>query len=249
MRQALIAGNWKMHGNRQRIQQLLEELKPAVADVQADIAVIPPAVYIPLCGELLAESNIAVGAQNLSEQREEGAFTGELAAAMLKDSGCRYTLVGHSERRALYGENDAQVVAKVCAAIEGGVLPILCVGETLAQREAEETLSVVGHQIDVVLSTLESGHEQLTVAYEPVWAIGTGLTATPEQAQEVHAFIRSRLAAHSESLAAKVRILYGGSVKAANAKELFAQPDIDGGLVGGASLDAGEFAAICHSIG
>ncbi|WP_372748309.1 triose-phosphate isomerase [Litorivivens sp.] len=249
MRQALIAGNWKMHGDSQQIHQLLGELKPAVADAEADIAVIPPAVYIPLCDELLKGSNVVFGAQNVSEQREQGAFTGELAASMLKDCGCTYVLVGHSERRALYGENDALVAGKVAAALAAELKPILCVGESRAQREANETLEVVGQQVDVVLSTLADGHDQLTIAYEPVWAIGTGLTASPEQAQEVHAFIRSKLAAHSQALAEKVRILYGGSVKAANAKELFSQPDIDGGLVGGASLDAAEFAAICHSIG
>lgn len=249
MRQALIAGNWKMHGSSQQIRQLLRELMPAVAEASADIAVIPPAVYIPLCTEMLSDSNIVVGAQNVSEQQNEGAYTGEIAASMLRDSGCTYVLAGHSERRTLYGENDAQVAGKVAAALAAGLNPVLCVGESRAQREANETLAVVGRQIDLVLSTLDSGHEQLTIAYEPVWAIGTGLTATPEQAQEVHAFIRSRLAEHGLAIAEKVRILYGGSVKAASAKELFSQPDIDGGLVGGASLDAAEFAAICHSIG
>ncbi len=249
MRQALIAGNWKMHGNSQQIRQLLGDLMPAVAEASAEIAVIPPAVYIPLCTETLSDSNIVVGAQNVSEQQDEGAFTGEVAASMLRDAGCTYVLAGHSERRTLYGENDAQVAGKVTATLAAGLNPILCVGESRAQREANETLAVVGRQVDLVLSTLDGGHEQLTIAYEPVWAIGTGLTATPEQAQEVHAFIRSRLAEYSPAVAEKVRILYGGSVKAASAKELFSQPDIDGGLVGGASLDAVEFAAICHSIG
>ena len=249
MRQALIAGNWKMHGNSQQIRELLGDLMPAVADASAEIAVIPPAVYIPLCTETLSDSNIVVGAQNVSEQQDEGAFTGEVAASMLRDAGCTYVLAGHSERRTLYGETDAQVAGKVAATLAVGLNPILCVGESRAQREANETLAVVGRQVDLVLSTLDGGHERLTIAYEPVWAIGTGLTATPEQAQEVHAFIRSRLAEHSPVVAEKVRILYGGSVKAASAKELFSQPDIDGGLVGGASLDAVEFAAICHSIG
>ncbi|MBB3046814.1 triosephosphate isomerase [Litorivivens lipolytica] len=249
MRQKLVAGNWKMHGDSQSIRELLTALKPAVAESAAEIAVIPPLVYVPLCADLLAGSSIALGAQTVSEQRNPGAFTGEVCADMLADSGCRYTLVGHSERRSLYGENDALVAAKTEAALAANVLPIVCVGETKEQREAGATLDVVGQQIDVVLSTLNSGHDKITVAYEPVWAIGTGLTASPEQAQEVHAFIRTRLAAHSAELADTVRILYGGSVKAANAAELFAQPDIDGGLVGGASLDAEEFAAICNAIG
>ncbi len=249
MRQKLVAGNWKMHGNSQSIRELLTALTPAVAGSAAEIAVIPPLVYVPLCADLLAGSTVSVGAQTVSEQRDPGAYTGEVSAEMLADSGCHYVLVGHSERRSLYGENDALVAAKAEAALKANVLPIVCVGETREQREAGETLKVVGRQLDVVLATLKSGHEKITVAYEPVWAIGTGLTASPEQAQEVHAFIRKQLAAHSADLADTVRILYGGSVKAANAAELFAQPDIDGGLVGGASLDAEEFAAICNAIG
>lgn len=249
MRQKLVAGNWKMHGNSQSIRELLAALTPAVAESAAEIAVIPPLVYVPLCVDLLAGSKVSVGAQTVSEQCDPGAYTGEVSAEMLADNGCHYVLVGHSERRSLYGENDALVAAKTEAALNAKVLPIVCVGETREQREAGDTLKVVGRQLDVVLATLKSGHEKITVAYEPVWAIGTGLTATPEQAQEVHAFIRTQLAAHSAELADTVRILYGGSVKAANAAELFAQPDIDGGLVGGASLDAEEFAAICNAIG
>ncbi len=249
MRQKLVAGNWKMHGDSQSIRELLAALTPAVAESAAEIVVIPPLVYVPLCADLLVGSKVSVGAQTVSEQCVPGAYTGEVSAEMLADSGCHYVLVGHSERRSLYGENDALVAAKTEAALKAKVLPIVCVGETREQREAGETLKVVGRQLDVVLATLKSGHEKITVAYEPVWAIGTGLTATPEQAQEVHAFIRTQLAVHSAELADTVRILYGGSVKAANAAELFAQPDIDGGLVGGASLDAEEFAAICNAIG
>ena len=249
MRRGLIAGNWKMHGSGAGIDALLAELKPAVAGLSAELAVIPPLVYVPLVVNLLADSQVRVGAQDVSRYAGEGAYTGEVAAGMLKDVGCHYVLVGHSERREWFAESDAVVAAKVKAVLEQGLSPILCVGETLAQREAGETLAVVERQLSAVLSPLELPPPGLVIAYEPVWAIGSGLTATPAQAQEVHAFIRGRLAAMDAALAREIRILYGGSVKADNAGELFAQPDIDGALVGGASLDASEFAAIAKVLG
>lgn len=249
MRRGLIAGNWKMHGSSAGIVSLLAELKPAVADLSVELAVIPPFVYVPLAVNLLADSPVRLGAQDVSQYAGQGAYTGEVAAGMLKDVGCHYVVVGHSERRELFAESDAVVAAKVAAVLEQGLCPILCVGETLAQREAGDTLSVVERQLSAVLSSVEQPLQSLVVAYEPVWAIGSGLTATPAQAQEVHAFIRDRLATADAALAREVRILYGGSVKADNAGELFAQPDIDGGLVGGASLDASEFAAIAKVLG
>ncbi len=248
MRRALVAGNWKMHGSRRSVEQLLSALKPAVADAALDVAVIPPSVYLPQAADLLADSDIALGAQNVCEHGGEGAYTGEISAAMLKEFDCSYVLVGHSERRALYGESDAQVAAKVGVLLEQGLQPVLCLGESLEERKAGTTLSVVDRQLQAVLNSGFQSLDNLVIAYEPVWAIGTGETASPEQAQEVHAFIRQQVAAYDAALSGKIRILYGGSVKAANAKELFAQPDIDGGLVGGASLDASEFAAICKVV-
>lgn len=248
MRRTLVAGNWKMHGSSRSVEQLLTELKPAVAASAAEVAVIPPYPYLSQAISLLADSQIAVGAQNVCMYRGEGAYTGEVSADMLKELGCRFVLVGHSERRALFGESDECVAEKLAAALEQGLQPILCVGESLEQRVAGETLNVVGRQLQAVLQTVNQPLDEIVVAYEPVWAIGTGETATPEQAQEVHAFIRQELATFDKSLSVKIRILYGGSVKAANAEELFAQPDIDGGLVGGASLDASEFAAICKVV-
>jgi len=248
MRRTLVAGNWKMHGNSRSVEQLLSELKPSVAASAAEVAVIPPYLYLSQAMSLLADSDIAVGAQNVCKYRGEGAYTGEISAGMLKEFGCRYVLVGHSERRALFGETDECVAEKLAVALEQGLQPILCVGESLEQRSAGETLRVVGRQLQAVLQGVNQPLDDMVVAYEPVWAIGTGETASPEQAQDVHAFIRQELATFDRGLSAKIRILYGGSVKAANAEELFAQPDIDGGLVGGASLDASEFAAICKVV-
>ncbi len=251
MRSYLVAGNWKMHGSQARVSELLEGVleSAGAAESPVQVAVLPPFVYLAQAAQLLSGSNIALGAQDLCEQVGEGAFTGEVSAAMLADVGCRYVVVGHSERRALYGESDELVAAKTAAALQAGLLPIVCVGETDAEREAGDTLAVVSRQLSAVLERL--GPDELrgvVVAYEPVWAIGTGKTATPVQAQEVHAYLRALLAEHSEELAASTQLLYGGSVKAASAAELFAQPDIDGGLVGGASLDADEFSAICRAV-
>lgn len=241
-RRTLVAGNWKMNGSRADSTALVNGLKQGIASVNnADLAVCPPFILIPLAAELLKGSVIAVGGQNLNINKS-GAFTGEISGLMLKDAGCRYVIVGHSERRALYGESDDVVAQKFKAAQDAGLIPILCVGELLEEREANKTEAVVARQLDVVLTLAGIGAlANAVVAYEPVWAIGTGKTASPEQAQAVHKFIREKLVKADKAVAEGVRILYGGSMKASNAKELLAQPDIDGGLIGGASLQVEEF--------
>jgi triosephosphate isomerase (TIM) len=245
MRKKLVAGNWKMHGSLAENAALLSALKPALAGIEAVVCV--PFPYLAQAQSELAGSSIAWGAQNLSEH-SKGAYTGEVSASMLRDFGCSYVIVGHSERRSLYGESDQQVAAKFIAAQAGGLVPILCVGESLEEREAGITEQVVARQLDAVISAAGIGALANTiVAYEPVWAIGTGKTASPEQAQAVHAFIRGKIAGLDAAIADGLVIQYGGSVKAANAAELFAQPDIDGGLIGGASLVAEEFSAICQA--
>jgi len=233
MRDRLVAGNWKMHGSRDSIAALLD----AIVGAGVPCAVCVPFPYLEQAAERLRGTRVALGAQTLSEH-PGGAYTGEVSAAMLGDFGCRYVLVGHSERRHLFGESDAQVAAKFAAARGAGITPILCVGETLEEREAGRTQDVVARQLDAVLARGALGDAVL--AYEPVWAIGTGRTATPEQAQEVHAFLRGRVGAQT-------CILYGGSVKADNAAAIFAKPDVDGGLIGGASLVAADFIAICKA--
>ncbi len=241
-RRTLVAGNWKMNGSRAESTALVNGLKMGIASVtNADLAVCPPFILIPLAADLLKGTPIAVGGQNLNVNKS-GAFTGEISGPMLKDAGCRYVIVGHSERRAMYGESDAVVADKFKAAQDHGLIPILCVGELLEEREADKTEAVVARQLDAVIT--KSGiasFANAVIAYEPVWAIGTGKTATPEQAQAVHQFIRDKLAKLDSGVAGGVRILYGGSMKASNAKELLGQPDIDGGLIGGASLQAEEF--------
>jgi triosephosphate isomerase len=248
MRARLVAGNWKMHGSLPENAALLERVRQGAGALRtARSAVCVPFPYLFQAQQQLAGSPVAWGAQNVSAQAK-GAFTGEVSAAMVREFGCTYVIVGHSERRGLYAEDDALVSAKFGAALGAGLAPILCVGETLAQRESGETERVVAAQLDAVVG--RHGVQALAravVAYEPVWAIGTGRTATPEQAQAVHAFLRRRVAAQDASIAAQLPILYGGSVKASNAGELFAMPDIDGGLIGGASLDANEFLAICRA--
>ncbi len=248
MRKKLVAGNWKMNGGLARNQALLESLLAGMAGVQGmGCAVCVPYPYLFQAQALLQNTAIAWGAQNLS-QHDKGAFTGEVSAAMLLEFGCNYVLVGHSERRALYGEDDAVVALKFEAAQKAGLTPILCVGETLQEREAGVTEAVVARQLDTVTAKLGvASLAKAVVAYEPVWAIGTGKTATADQAQAVHAFIRSRIAALSAGVAEGLVIQYGGSVKGSNAAELFSMPDIDGGLIGGASLDAQEFLAICRA--
>jgi triosephosphate isomerase len=246
MRQPLVAGNWKMHGSRvdnaSLVRSLLDLLRPQRL---AEVVVCPPFVYLWEASRLLKDSDVQLGAQSVSAE-VQGAFTGEVSAAMLRDVGCRYAIVGHSERRHLYGESDALVARKFVAAQAHGLVPLFCVGETLDQRERGRTDEVVVRQIDAVLSvTGVRAFAKAIVAYEPVWAIGTGRNASPDQAQDVHALIRTKLGVLDGTIAKSVRILYGGSVKASNARELFAMPDIDGGLVGGASLKADEFAQIC----
>ena len=248
MRKKLVAGNWKMHGGLAANQRLLDDLKSGEARWQGVLsAVCAPFPYLQQVRDSLRGSSIAWGAQTLSEH-DVGAYTGEVSGAMLRDFECHYVIVGHSERRQLYGERDGQIVAKFQAAQRAGLTPILCVGETLAEREQGATEEVVGRQLDAVLNAagVTALHEAV-LAYEPVWAIGTGRTAAPEQAQAVHRFLRERVAGRDSAVAAEVKILYGGSVKAANAAELFAMPDLDGGLIGGASLVADDFIAICEA--
>ncbi|WP_020683337.1 triose-phosphate isomerase [Marinobacterium rhizophilum] len=248
MIQNLVIGNWKMNGSFAANEQLLDALLPALAGLETvGIALCPPFPYLSQADWRLKDSGIALGAQNLNEH-EAGAHTGEVSAAMLKDLGCRYVLVGHSERRSLYGETDADTAAKFSAARAAGVVPVLCVGETLAERERDETTAVVYRQLDAIRSRLGArAFAGSVVAYEPVWAIGTGLSATPEQAQVVHAAIRQYLCECDTITGPDIALLYGGSVKADNAAALLAQPDINGALVGGAALDADAFAAICRA--
>ena len=248
-RQPMVAGNWKMHGSRAANAALVDGvLARAVHGPQ--IVLCPPFVYLAELAPRLAGSPVQLGAQNVCAEPQQGAYTGEVSAAMLVDVGCRYVIVGHSERRALYSETDGIVVRKVLTALAAGLLPIICVGEQLADRDAGRTETVVGEQLDAVLAGLAGSSlglaalERCVLAYEPVWAIGTGRTATPEQAQAVHAFIRGRIAQRDATIAGLVRVLYGGSVKPGNARELFGMADVDGGLIGGASLKADEFVAI-----
>ena len=240
-----------MNGSRASARDLVEGIKAGISGVKnAQVAICPPFVYLADCAALLNGSSIVLGAQNLYHA-PSGAYTGEISAAMLVDFQCSYVIVGHSERRALCGETDDEVARKVIAAAKAGLTPILCVGEQLDERESGRTEEVVARQLDAVLHSF-GGIAALTravIAYEPVWAIGTGVTASPQQAQDVHAFIRQRLAGHNADLASRTQLLYGGSVKAANAAELFSMPDIDGGLIGGASLQASEFLAICRAAG
>ena len=244
MRKPILAANWKMHKTVGEALAFVEDFLPRIQDSDGvDVVLAPPFTALQAVGDALAGSRVALAAQNVNPE-EKGAFTGEIAPGMLADLGCSYGIVGHSERRALYGESDADVARKARALLERGLRPIVCVGETLEQREAGRTFEVVGGQLEGSLAGLpESAAEDLVIAYEPVWAIGTGRTATPEMAQEVHAFIRERLAGRFPS-AAGIRLQYGGSVKPENVYALMAQSDIDGALVGGASLDAEAFARI-----
>lgn len=248
MRRRLVVGNWKMYGRLARNKALLDGVLAGVRDLKsADFAVCVPYPYLAQAQSMLQGSNIAWGAQNIS-QHEEGAFTGAVAPGMLVDFGCRYVIIGHSERRGLFHESNEIAQAKFDAAIKAGLTPIFCVGETLAERESGITEQVVATQLDAVLNVAGAkGLAKAVVAYEPVWAIGTGKTATPEQAQAVHAFIRQRVANLDSQVAQALCILYGGSVKPGNAVELFAMKDIDGGLIGGASLVADDFVAICRA--
>ncbi|MDH3979567.1 MAG: triose-phosphate isomerase [Gammaproteobacteria bacterium] len=245
MRQPLVAGNWKMNGSMDSVKTLAEGIKAGIDTVTtAEMAVCPPYVYIPQVASMLAGSAISYGAQDVNDQ-EAGAYTGEVAPGMLADIGCKYAIVGHSERRSIYGESDEFTASKFAAARKAGLIPILCVGELLEEREQGITEQVVARQLDAVINL--EGIEAFggaVIAYEPVWAIGTGKTATTDQAQEVHAFIRGKLAALDAAVADKVQILYGGSMNPGNAEQLLAMPDIDGGLIGGASLKPDDFLAI-----
>ena len=249
MRRILVAGNWKMHGSQAMVKSLLGALLEGSRDeTSVDMAVFPPFPYLAQVQSLLEGSSIAWGGQTVNPA-EKGAHTGEVATSMLLDFGCRFVLVGHSERRTIYGESDQDVAERFAAALEAGLFPVLCVGETLEERESGATEAVVARQIEAVLA--KSGIEAFAnavVAYEPVWAIGTGKTASPEQAQAVHAFIRDKFAALDAIIAGQLRILYGGSVNGSNAADLFAREDIDGGLVGGASLKAEDFLAIRNAV-
>ena len=250
MRQKLVAGNWKMNGSRASVKALLDGIKQGIAAVEsAEVTVCAPYVYLADVQAQLQGTPIVWGAQNLSTEAS-GAFTGEISASMLQDFACNYVIVGHSERRSLYGEDDTLVAHKYAVARAAGLKPILCIGETLQERESGATEAVVARQLDAVIeregvAALADG----VIAYEPVWAIGTGMTASPEQAQQVHQFIRQRIAEKNAAVAEKVQILYGGSMNAANAAELLSQTDIDGGLIGGASLKSEDFLTICRAAG
>ncbi len=247
MRPKLIVGNWKMNGSRVVNAALLADIAAGLGDAKAAVAVCVPAPYLQQCEDTLKGSAIAWGAQDVSAY-EGGAYTGEVCAKMLSDFACRYVIVGHSERRAYHGESSELVARKAQAALKEGLTPIVCVGETLEQREAGQTFDVVGAQLDAVLELLPAeAVAKIVVAYEPVWAIGTGRTATPEMAQEVHARLREQLRARNGDAADGVAILYGGSMKPENARELLSQADIDGGLIGGAALKAQDFLAIIHA--
>jgi len=250
MRRKFVAGNWKMNGSLAENQTRLTQLSNALGCLTSvDVAVFSASPYLSQCESLLSSSSIKWGAQNISGF-SHGAYTGDVNAAMLQDFGCHYTLVGHSERRELFAETNAQVAAKFMRAQAGNITPILCVGETLQERESGDTVSIISQQIQAVLDVV--GIKKMAksvIAYEPIWAIGTGKTASPEQAQQVHAAIRALLAKNSQGVAQKVQILYGGSVKPSNAAGIFSQPDVDGALVGGASLNANDFIEICKAAG
>lgn len=243
----LVAGNWKMHGSQAMVREILPTLGRELQGAGLDVVVCPPYPYLALAVECLGRSTVAVGAQDL-HPATSGPHTGDVSGTMLRDVGCTWVILGHSERRAAGGEDDTAVARKVVAALDVGLTPIVCVGETAEERRGGKTVEVVGAQLAAVLGSVGRGAATgLVLAYEPVWAIGTGLTASPEQAQEVHLRLRQQVESFAPGAGSGLRILYGGSVKAANAAALFAMPDIDGGLIGGASLDAGEFAAICRA--
>lgn len=251
MRNTLVAGNWKLNGSKASIAELLKGILVGMSDgsvkPNTEVAVCAPYIYIPQVQEILKGTAIAFGSESISEH-DSGAFTGEISGPMLNDFSCEYAIVGHSERRSIFGEKDADTANKFAAARKHGIKPILCVGELLEEREQGITETVVARQLDAVIDL--EGVEALAngvIAYEPVWAIGTGMTASPQQAQDVHAFIRGKIAALNADVAEKVQILYGGSVNGGNADELFAMPDIDGGLIGGAALKAEDFLAICRA--
>ena len=244
MRQTLVIANWKLNGGIRLLKEMAEHFQHVDTQEQVKVVICPPAVYLQTAEVLFEPIGIHIGGQNCSEHLS-GAFTGEISAEMLADVGCKFVLVGHSERRALFSDTDAVIAEKVQQAQRSDLIPVLCVGETLAEREANAVESVIQEQLEAALQN--ANFERLVIAYEPVWAIGTGVTASPEQAQEVHKMIRAWVASKAPEEAQKLQILYGGSVKADNANTLFSQPDIDGGLIGGASLDTEQFDAICKA--
>jgi triosephosphate isomerase len=249
MRQTMVAGNWKMNGTTNSVRELISGIKAGLDGQSAEVVVCPPFVYVPVVAAEIADSAITLAAQNMSHE-DAGAFTGEVSGPMLKDVGCEYVILAHSERRAMYGETDEVAASKYGAALKNNLKPIFCIGETLEEREQGITEDVVARQVDAIINA--EGVASLAnavLAYEPVWAIGTGKTATPEQAQSVHAFIRGRIADLDAGIAEGLRILYGGSMNPGNAAELIAQPDIDGGLIGGASLKSEDFLAIINAAG
>jgi len=249
MRQPLVAGNWKMNGSQESIRELLSGIKNAVGEVNnAKVVVCAPSVYLSLVSAELSGSVVGWGGQDVSIQ-DSGAYTGETAGSMLTDMGCQYVIIGHSERRQYHAESDEDVANKFESALKAGLIPLFCIGESLEERESGVMETVIARQMDAVINKL--GVDVLgkgVIAYEPIWAIGTGVTASPEQAQDVHAFIRQRIADQSRVVADKIQILYGGSMKPGNAAELMAKPDIDGGLIGGASLAAGDFLGIATAV-
>ena len=249
MRRPFVAGNWKMNGSREDTRALVAGVcEGARALSGVDVGVCPPFVYLADAGAAIADAPVLLGGQSCARTGDDGAFTGEVSVRMLADVGCRFVLVGHSERRTLYGEDDAEVAEKAVLALAAGLSPVVCVGETLEEREAGRTEATVKRQLDAVIERLDrDALARIAVAYEPVWAIGTGRTATPAQTNEVHAVLRERMATREPEVAAGVRILYGGSVKPDNAAALFAEPEVDGGLIGGASLDVGQFLDICRA--
>ena len=248
MRRPFVAGNWKMNGSRERASELVASVCNGTRELtEVDVGICPPFVYLADAAARIAGGPVRLGAQNCAGV-ESGAFTGEVSVSMIADVGCSFVLSGHSERRTLYGEGDAEVAAKARLALSAGLFSVVCIGETLEERESGRTEAIVARQLDAVIERLEPHElERIVIAYEPVWAIGTGRTATPAQANAVHAFLRERIAAREPGVAQGIRILYGGSVKPGNAAEIFAEPDVDGGLIGGASLDAEQFIAICRA--
>ncbi|RJS92716.1 triose-phosphate isomerase [Salinisphaera sp. Q1T1-3] len=246
---AIVAGNWKMNGSRAAIDEFAPALADAAAGIRCPLAVCVPFVYVSRLAERFADTTVAVGGQDVAAEVEAGAFTGEVSGEMLIDAGATHTVVGHSERREKYGETDAIVVAKTRAAVTAGLVPIVCVGETLEQRENDQVEAVLGRQLGALLDGCSAEElDRIVLAYEPIWAIGTGRTATPEQAQEIHAYLRSQIADRDATLARSLSIVYGGSVKPDNAEAIFAGDDVDGALVGGASLKADSFADIARAM-
>jgi triosephosphate isomerase len=247
MRKTIVAGNWKMNASKESVNSLINGILSGMSGVSSDVIVCAPFPYLLQVESLINGSNLMLGAQNLNVN-SGGAFTGEVSADMIMDFGAQHVIVGHSERRSLYGETSAVVAEKTKAAIDAGLIPLLCIGESLEERESGNTEAVVAEQLNAVISLLGiDAFDGVIIAYEPVWAIGTGLTATPEQAQSVHLFIRNLLAVNSKSIAQKTPILYGGSMNAGNASDLISCPDIDGGLIGGAALKAEDFLQICKA--